>query len=39
MYEIQKEAKTLETLRKRAQVSYGIYAVGAAGGSHNGFCK
>ena len=28
MYEIQKEAATLETLRKRAQVSYGIYAVG-----------
>ena len=28
MYEIQKEAETLETLRKRAQVSYGIYAVG-----------
>ena len=28
MYEIQKEAKTLETLRKRAQVSYGIYAAG-----------
>lgn len=28
MFEIQKKAKMLETLRKRAQVSYGFYALG-----------